>query len=151
MPYLDASIPEANAGRFGLSSDFVIGWEEWVALPDLGLPAIKAKVDTGARTSALHASVIEPFGPADRPQVRFLIQPDPDNPGLEITCSAPVTDRRNVTSSNGETELRYVIAARLRVAGSSSWMRPIQRSSIRSGGMKTLSASHPVTREKVST
>ncbi len=116
MPYLDASIPEANAGRFGLSSDFVIGWEEWVALPDLGLPAIKAKVDTGARTSALHASVIEPFGPADRPQVRFLIQPDPDNPGLEITCSAPVTDRRNVTSSNGETELRYVIAARLRVA-----------------------------------
>ncbi|HBT35488.1 MAG TPA: alpha-L-glutamate ligase, partial [Hyphomonas sp.] len=62
------------------------------------------KVDTGARTSALHASVIEPFGPADAPQVRFLIQPDPSDPGLEITCSAPVVDRRDVTSSNGDTE-----------------------------------------------
>ena len=88
---------------------FELGWEEWLSLPDLGLPAIKAKVDTGAKTSALHASAIEPFGPSDNPQVRFLIQPDPNNPALEVTCSAPVVDRRDVTSSNGETELRYVI------------------------------------------
>nr|WP_321460937.1 30S ribosomal protein S6--L-glutamate ligase [uncultured Cohaesibacter sp.] len=92
-----------------MSEVFSLGWEEWVALPDLGLPALKVKVDTGARTSSLHAAVVEPFGSEKNPQVRFLLHPDPDNPSLEIICSAPVKDRRNVTSSNGETELRYVI------------------------------------------
>ncbi len=96
---------------------FELGWEEWLALPDLGLPAIKAKIDTGAKTSALHASVIEPFGPVTNPQVRFLIQPDPNNPALEVTCSAPVVDRREVTSSNGETELRYVIETDVEMGG----------------------------------
>ncbi|MEZ5946675.1 MAG: 30S ribosomal protein S6--L-glutamate ligase [Hyphomonas sp.] len=91
------------------NAPFELGWEEWLSLPDLGLPAIKAKIDTGAKTSALHASVIEPFGPPANPQVRFLIQPDPNDPSLEVTCSAPVVDRREVTSSNGVTELRYVI------------------------------------------
>ncbi|MFN7055344.1 30S ribosomal protein S6--L-glutamate ligase [Hyphomonas sp.] len=94
-----------------------LGWEEWLSLNDLGLPAIKAKIDTGAKTSALHASVIEPFGPAHAPQVRFLIQPDPGDPSLEITCSAPVVDRREVTSSNGERELRYVIETRAEIGG----------------------------------
>ena len=99
---------------------FTLGWEEWVALPELGLPAIKAKIDTGARTSALHATAIEPFGPANNPQVRFLIQPDPNNPNLELTCSARVVDRRDVTSSNGETELRYVVETIARI-GDKSW------------------------------
>ncbi|MEQ8558598.1 MAG: 30S ribosomal protein S6--L-glutamate ligase [Henriciella sp.] len=92
-----------------------LGWEEWLALPKLGLPAIKAKVDTGARTSALHAEVIETFGKPESPQVRFLIQPDPERPKLEIVCTAPVVDRRDVTSSNGQTELRYVIAAEMQI------------------------------------
>ncbi|MEO0818443.1 MAG: 30S ribosomal protein S6--L-glutamate ligase [Pseudomonadota bacterium] len=100
-----------------MTDAFKLGWEEWLSLPELGLPAIKAKVDTGARTSALHASVIEPFGPPETPQVRFLIQPNPDDPSLEVTCSAPVVDRRNVTSSNGETELRYVIGAKVEMGG----------------------------------
>ena len=103
-----------------MPDQFTLGWEEWLALPGLGLPAIRAKVDTGARTSALHATVIEPFGSAANPQVRFLIQPDPDNPSLEITCSAKVVDRRNVTSSNGETELRYVIRSAAEI-GSRNW------------------------------
>ena len=91
------------------AATFRLGWEEWVNLSDLGLPAIKAKVDTGARTSALHAVRIEPFGTEAKPQVRFIMHPDPDDPTIEVVCSARVVDRRNVTSSNGQTELRYVI------------------------------------------
>lgn len=93
------------------------GWEEWVSLPELGLPAISAKVDTGARTSALHASEIEAFGPAARPKVRFHVHPIPGRDDLSIACSAEIADRREVTSSNGESELRYVISTQLMVAG----------------------------------
>ncbi len=94
-----------------------LGWEEWVALPDLSLPAIKAKVDTGARTSALHAVAIEPFGTEDNPQVRFIMHPDPADPGIEVICSAKVISRRVVTSSNGETESRYVIGSNISIGG----------------------------------
>ncbi|MBR9764026.1 MAG: 30S ribosomal protein S6--L-glutamate ligase [Rhodobacteraceae bacterium] len=98
-------------------AQFTLGWEEWLSLPDLGLPAIRAKVDTGAKTSALHAFSIEPFGSADKPMVRFAIHPDPHDPQLEIICSAPLTDRREVTSSNGETELRFVIETEVAMGG----------------------------------
>lgn len=93
------------------------GWEEWVALPDLGVPAIRAKVDTGARTSALHAYDIETFGPKSKPMVRFTVHPIPGRDDLVISCSAPIRDRREVTSSNGEKEMRYVIETTLEVAG----------------------------------
>lgn len=96
---------------------FTIGWEEWVALPELGLPAIKAKVDTGARTSALHAFQIEPFGGADAPKVRFGIHPIPGRTDLAVYCSAPVVDRREVISSNGEREVRFVIQTCLAMGG----------------------------------
>lgn len=94
-----------------------LGWEEWVALPGLGLPALKAKVDTGARTSALHAFDIEPFGPASAPHVRFAIHPIPGRADVAIACSAPIRDRREVTSSNGETETRFVIETALQIGG----------------------------------
>jgi ribosomal protein S6--L-glutamate ligase len=95
------------------------GWEEWIALPELGLPAIKAKVDTGARTSALHAHDIEVFGPAAKPKVRFNVHPIAGREDIVITCSAPLVDRREVTSSNGESEQRFVISTMLDVAGES--------------------------------
>lgn len=98
-------------------SKFRLGWEEWVAMPDLGLPAIKAKVDTGAKTSALHAVRIEPFGNEAKPQVRFIMHPDPDDPTIEVVCSARVKDRRSVTSSNGQTELRYIIQSKATIGG----------------------------------
>ncbi|MGB8621208.1 MAG: 30S ribosomal protein S6--L-glutamate ligase [Paracoccaceae bacterium] len=100
--------------------DFRLGWEEWAALPGLGLPALKVKIDTGARTSALHASDIEPFGPASRPRVRFAVHPIPGRNDLTIPCSAEIVDRREVTSSNGETELRYVIRSDITI-GDRSW------------------------------
>lgn len=86
-----------------------LGWEEWVALPALGLPALKAKVDTGARTSALHAFDIEPFGPITAPHVRFAVHPIPGREDVTIACSAKVRDRREIMSSMGETEHRFVI------------------------------------------
>ncbi|WP_417260944.1 30S ribosomal protein S6--L-glutamate ligase [Celeribacter sp.] len=106
----------ASGQNFG----FALGWEEWAALPALGLPALKVKVDTGAKTSALHAFDIEPFGKADAPKVRFNINPVPGREDITISCSADVVDRREVTSSNGETELRYVIATEIEI-GERSW------------------------------
>lgn len=94
----------------------VLGWREWVALPALGLPALKAKIDTGARTSALHASsIVELAG--DR--VRFTVEPAPKHPELIVEIEAPVIDRREVTSSNGEEELRPVIVTDVAIAGRS--------------------------------
>ena len=99
-----------------LTAPLILGWEEWVALPELGLPAIKAKVDTGARTSALHASYVEPFGPARARKLRFGVHPVPNRTDIEIECTARLVDRRMVRSSNGEREQRYVIETRMRIA-----------------------------------
>jgi len=103
-----------------MTDTYIIGWEEWLALPDLGLPAIKAKVDTGARTSALHAHLIEPFGPVDSPLVRFAVHPIAGRTDVEVTCSASIVDRREITSSNGERETRYVITTNVCV-GPRTW------------------------------
>lgn len=100
-----------------MTENLSLGWEEWVSLPEISIPAIKAKVDTGARTSALHAVAIEPFGTEKNPQVRFIMHPNPSDPTLEVVCSAKVIDKRNVTSSNGATELRYIISAMISIGG----------------------------------
>jgi len=102
-----------------------LGWEEWVKLPKLGLPAILGKTDTGAKTSALHAIAIEQFGPIAKPRVRFVVQPWPERPDVEIVCSAPLADRRDITSSSGETELRWVINTEMGV-GDAQW--PVEMS-----------------------
>ena len=114
-------------------TNIALGWEEWLGLPDLGLPTIRAKVDTGARTSALHAFDIETFGPATKPKVRFSIHPIPGRDDLVIPCSATVVDRREVTSSNGETEMRYVIETRLDAGDGERW--PIEVTLTDRGGM----------------
>jgi ribosomal protein S6--L-glutamate ligase len=102
------------------TTPFIVGWEEWLALPDLELPAIRAKIDTGAKTSALHAFAIEPFGPSAAPMVRFGIHPIPGREDIARYCAAAIIDRREVTSSNGEKETRFVIRTRL-VLGMRDW------------------------------
>ncbi|GGZ20112.1 30S ribosomal protein S6--L-glutamate ligase [Asticcacaulis endophyticus] len=99
------------------NAPLTFGWEEWLGLPDLGLPAIKAKVDTGARTSSLHAVDIEPFGTQSKPRVRFVVNPIAGRHDVEVVCSADIIGQREVTSSNGETEMRYFIETRLDVKG----------------------------------
>ncbi|WMW24143.1 RimK/LysX family protein [Methanolobus sediminis] len=86
-----------------------LGWREWVALPELGLPAIKAKVDTGARTSALHAFEIDRYTENSVDMVRFLLHPIQKNQDFVIECTAPLKDKRLVSDSGGHREMRFVI------------------------------------------
>ncbi len=91
----------------------VIGWREWVVLEDFDNTRIKAKVDTGARTSALHAYYVTPFQRDGRTWVRFGLHPLQNSQEQTLTCEAPVKDRRRVRDSGGHSELRYVIDTRL--------------------------------------
>lgn len=87
-----------------------LGWREWVALPELGLPAVKAKIDTGARTSALHAyDIVEEIRADGHAYVSFTTQPVQRNESLEVRCSARVVDKRRVTDSGGHAAERYVV------------------------------------------
>jgi hypothetical protein len=87
----------------------LIGWKEWLSLPMLNIPAIKAKIDTGARTSALHTFSIEDFTTQGRQMVRFGIHPLQKRRDVELFCQAPVVDYRRVKDSGGHVERRYVI------------------------------------------
>ncbi|MBO6549325.1 MAG: 30S ribosomal protein S6--L-glutamate ligase [Rhizobiales bacterium] len=104
-----------NKSETNLVPSIKVGWREWVKLPKLGLNAIHAKIDTGAKTSALHAIDIETFGPIERPKVRFGVKPIDGNENLVIYCTAPIIDRRYITSSNGESEFRTIIRTDLAI------------------------------------
>ncbi len=87
----------------------IIGWREWVALPELGLNRIKAKVDTGARSSALHAFNFEYFEREGQFWIRFKVQPYQKDLESTVMAEAMLLEERSIRSSNGQMETRPVI------------------------------------------
>lgn len=94
-----------------------IGWREYVSLPDLKIPAIKAKVDTGARSSSLHAFEMELYRKDGLDYVRFKIHPMQRNDELMVEVETPVFDIRRVRSSSGESSVRPVIVTVVELLG----------------------------------
>lgn len=99
----------------------ILGSEEWCSLPELGIPVIKARVDSGAKTSALHAINIAPFIKDGQNWVKFDINPIQNNVKTIIHCEAHLVDKRVVKSSSGFREQRFVIQTNLEI-GSSNWL-----------------------------
>jgi len=97
-----------------------LGWREWVALPELGLDRIKAKVDTGARTSALHAFELRTFDQQGVKRVEFKMHPNQRDTVTVVTCVADVVDQRMVRDSGGHSELRFVINTPVKI-GAEEW------------------------------
>jgi len=87
----------------------LIGWREWVGLPELGVQMVKAKIDTGARSSALHAWNIKPFEKDGAPWVAFELHPMQRDNHVVIECAAPLLGKRRVRSSSGVIQTRFAI------------------------------------------
>lgn len=101
------------AKSMSIQANRTVGWREWVSLPDLGIPKVKAKIDSGALTSSLHAFELE-TGPGDEAEmVRFKIHPIRKREDIVLTCTAPIVDRRVVRDSGGHQEERVVVESAL--------------------------------------
>lgn len=98
-----------------MAEKIVLGWREWVSLPELGLKKIKAKVDTGARTSALHAFELHQFERDGETWVSFKMHPRQYRTDIEVECEVRIKDQRVVTDSGGHQEERYVIETPVRI------------------------------------
>lgn len=97
-----------------------IGWREWISLPELNILRIKAKVDTGARTSALHAFSLRPFKEGTQDKISFDMHPLQHDSSQIITCTADIIDKRWVSDSGGHREERYVICTPITL-GDDNW------------------------------
>jgi hypothetical protein len=105
--------PDSDTGRI------TIGWREWMSLPDLEIPAIKAKIDTGARTSTLHAFNIEEYDTDGRKMLHFSVRPLQRRKKVILHCTAVLLEQRMVTDSGGHRELRHVIRTPVTLGGKS--------------------------------
>lgn len=104
-----------------ISIPSTIGWRECVALPDFKIPEIRAKIDTGACSSSIHATHIHYFQQGDREMVRFQVHPHQHNIHDTVTLEAPLLEHRHIKSSNGQKQLRPVIATHIQL-GAHRWL-----------------------------
>ncbi|MCB1232631.1 MAG: ATP-dependent zinc protease [Verrucomicrobiae bacterium] len=112
----------------------VIGWREWLSFPELGIPGVKAKIDTGARSSALHTHDYEVYATeSGESRVRFHLHPLRDREDVELACDAPITGQREVKDSGGHVEMRPFITVLARL-GEIEW--PIDLSLTNREGMR---------------
>lgn len=95
----------------------VLGWREWVALPELGVTRIKAKVDTGAKSSAIHAYDVEVFEQGGKQLVRFVLHPRQQNTKVTVNAQAEILEFRHVRSSTGHVTVRPVIVTEVALFG----------------------------------
>lgn len=95
----------------------IVGWKEWVTLPDFDIPAVMAKIDTGAFTSSLHAYDIEYFRKNGEKYVRFTVHPIQKNTKITRVCEAKLVDKRHVKNSGGDEEKRPVIKTKISIGG----------------------------------
>lgn len=119
------------------SSKMIVGSEEWCAIPGLSIPAIKARIDSGARTSSIHAFNIQPFKKNGEAWISFEVHPIQQNRSTIIRTEAEVYDRRVVKSSSGDAEKRYVIKTQLNL-GDESWEIEVTLSNRDSMGYRML-------------
>ncbi|KAI9134424.1 ATP-dependent zinc protease [Acaryochloris sp. CCMEE 5410] len=98
----------------------IIGWREWVSFPDLSITHVKAKIDTGARTSALHAFDVERFQHQGKAMVRFKVHPNQKDELTTLTAEAELLEERQIRDSGGHTELRPVIQTKIEL-GPHQW------------------------------
>lgn len=101
----------------GLTDGLIIGWREWVELPELGIKSIKAKVDTGARSSSLHVVGLQTFGKDGQPWVRFKVHPQQRHTRDVIESEAQVLEYRSIRSSSGKASIRPVILTSIQLFG----------------------------------
>ena len=94
---------------------FIIGWREWVGLPGLNVSRVKAKIDTGARSSSIHAFDVETYIDNEIERVRFSIHPVQNRDDIFVNADVPILERRHVRSSNGEVSERIVIRTPLEI------------------------------------
>ena len=106
-----------NERETGTTLDMIIGWREWLELPELGIAAIKAKIDTGARTSSLHTHFIEHIDNNQTERIRFGVRPLRKRKDIEVICETDILDYRRVKDSGGHSEIRCFILTPVKLGG----------------------------------